>query len=131
MAALATTFAITAATTAAARSKVLVGGLTHVEDLAREMEVLARHVVVEVHLHVLVANLADDTGNRTTVGGLHHQLGADFHHVHQHVVLHEHILVEVHNVVLVTLTVTLFRGQVEGIMVARLLAHEVLLELGQ
>ena len=131
MAALATTFAVTAATAAAARSKVLVGGLAHIEDLAREMEVFARHVVVEVHLHMVVANLADNTHDGTTVGSLHHQLGTDFHHVHQHIILHEHILVEIHHVGLVTLAVTFFWGQVEGVLVARLLAHQVLLELGQ
>ena len=31
------------------------------------MEVLARHVVVEVHLDMVVTNLADDTSNRATV----------------------------------------------------------------
>ena len=128
---LAATIATAAATGTAACAEVFIGGLAHIEDLAREMEVLARHVVVEVHLHVIVANLADDTGNRATVGGLHHQLGADFHHVHQHIVLHEHVLVEVHHIGLIALAVTLFWGQVEGIMVARLLAHQVLLELGQ
>ena len=131
MAPFATAFAVTTATATATRSEVLVGRLAHVENFSREMEVLARHIVVEVHLHVLVANLADDASNRATVGGLHHQLGTDFHHVHQHIVLHEHVLVEVHDVALIALAVALFRGQVESVLVAGFLAHQVFLELGQ
>ena len=117
--------------TVAAVVEVLVSGLAHVEDFAREMEMLARHIVVEVHLHVLVTNLTDDTGNRTAIGGLHHQLGTDFHHIHQHIIFHKHVLVEVHDIVLVALAVALFGGQVEGVLVAGFLAHQVLLELGQ
>ena len=119
------------ATAAAAVVEVLVGSLADVEDLAAETEMHAGQVMVEVHLHVFVANLADDTHDGTTVGGLHHQLGAFLHHIVQHIVVHEHLLVEVHHIVLITLAVALFGGQVEAILVARLLSHEILLELRQ
>jgi len=118
-------------TVAAIVFEIIVSGLAHIENLARKMEMLARHVVVEVHFHVLVANLTNDASNRATIRSLHHELGTDFHHVHQHVVLHEHVLIEVHHIGLVTLTVALFRGQMEGVLVAGFLAHQVLLELGQ
>ena len=83
------------AATATAVLEVVVGGLTHIEDLAAEAEMHTSQIVVEVHLHGVVANLTDDAHDRATVTGLHHQLGPFLHHVHQHVVLHEHRFVEV------------------------------------
>ena len=60
-------------TTTATVVEVGIGRLADIEDLAGKAEVNACQVVVKVHLHVFVANLADDTHNRATVSGLHHQ----------------------------------------------------------
>ena len=119
------------AATATAIFEVVIGGLTDIEDLTAEAEMHACQVVVEVHLHVLVTDLTDDTHDGTTVGGLHHQLGAFLYHLMHHIVFHEHRFVEVHHIALVAHAITLFGSQVEAIVVARLLAHQVLLELGQ
>ena len=61
------------AVAAAAVAEVLVGGLTDFEDLTAKAEVNTCKVVVEVHLHMLITDFTDDTHNRATVSGLHHQ----------------------------------------------------------
>ena len=118
------------AATAAAVLKVIIGGFAHIEDLTGKAKVNTGQIVVEVHLHVLVTDLTNKAHDGTTVGGLHHQLGAFFHHVHQDIILHEHRFVEVHHIALVAHAIALFGGQVKAILVAQLLAHEVFLKLG-
>ena len=118
------------AAASAAVAEVVVGGLADVEDLATEAERHASQVVVEIHLHMLVANLTNHSGHRAVLR-LHDKLGTHFHHFVQDTILHEDFLVQIQYVAFITLTITLFGSQVKAIMVARLLAHQVLLELGQ
>ena len=61
-------------TASAGVAEVFVGGFTDIEDLAAEAKMHAGQVVVEVHLHMLVANLTDHSGHRAVLG-LHDEIG--------------------------------------------------------
>ena len=60
------------AAAAATVVEVLVGGLANVEDLAAEAEMHPGQIVVEIHLYMLFADLADNAHDRAAVGSLHH-----------------------------------------------------------
>ena len=55
MAATATAFAAASIALATA-FEVIVGGLAHVDNLAREMKVFACHLMVEVHLYMVIVD---------------------------------------------------------------------------
>ena len=120
----------TLAATTTAVAEVLVRGLTHIEDLAAEAEMHTGQVVVEVHLHMLVADFTNHCGHRTLLR-LHDELGTHLHHVVQHTVLHKDFLVQVQHVAVIAHTIALLRSQVEAIVVAGFFAYQVFLKLGK
>ena len=107
-------------------------GLAHQDNLAGEMQVLAGHLVIEVHSDVLVADFYHRAGHHAAVG-VHHRNHVAFKEqfLCQAVALHKDVLGEVDYGAGVVLAITLGGSETEVEFVAHLLAGDVLFELGQ
>lgn len=128
------TIVATIATTAAAtlRCQILGGYIANRDDLYLEVEGLARHRVVEVHLHALLANLANDAEHAVALSIAHGYLRTYEEDIlYDFAIDHEDSLGQLNQSVGNILTVAIFGLQSKCHLLAGLLAENSLLELGK
>ena len=128
----ATAIVLATAAAAALRSQILGLYVAYANNLNLEVEHLASHRVVEVHLHGLLANLADSAEHTVTLVIAHRYLITNEQHLLSQLAIdHKDIFGQIDDSLSDHLAVAIFGLECECHLVANLFAEDSLLELGE
>ncbi len=120
------------ATAATLRSQIFGLYVAYAYDLNLEVECLAGHRVVEVHLNALLCHLADGAEHTVALIVAHRYLIANEQHlVGDLAVDHKYILGQINDSLCDHLTVAIFGSEGESHLVANLFTEDSLFEFGK